>query len=206
ALHSAFCVFEFFQKLRADREQIASRQADDLVEIPEACSHHLRLVTEFLVVVVNARHRVNTWVLVGSYVCSGVLLLVPIVNPAYERGNESNACLGASHRLGKAEQQGQIAVDAFRFQNLRCPDSFPGARNLDENSIPRKSFLLVERNELSRLGNSTSRIKTQAGWNFGRNPTRYHVENLRPEQHEKAVDKLLSHALLSAALFRRHVG
>src|SRR5208282_5949708 len=181
ALHSTFRVFELIQKLRADGEQIAPRQTDDLVDIPEACAHHLRLVTELLVVVVNARHGCNTRILVGSYLPSAVFFPVPIVNPAYERGDESDARLGASHRLGKAEQKRQIAVDAFQFKDLRCPDSFPGTCNLDQNSIPRKTFLFVERNELSRPCKSTGRIETQAGWNLGGNPTRYHVENLRPE-------------------------
>src|SRR5208337_3059479 len=181
ALHSTFRVFELIQKLRADGEQIAPRQTDDLVDIPEACSHHLRLVTEFLVVIVNARHGCNTRILVGSYLCSTVPFPVPIVNPANEGGDESNARFGASYRLGKAEQKGQIAVDAFQFKDLRCPDSLPGTRNLDQNSIPRKSFLFVEGNELSGLGNSTGRIETQAGWNFGGNPPRYHVENVRPK-------------------------
>src|SRR5208283_2285906 len=181
ALHSTFRVFELIQKLRADGEQIAPRQTDDLVHIPEARSHHLRLVTELLVVVVNARYGCNTRILVGRYFCSALLLLVPIVNPAYERRDEGNARLGASYCLGKAEQKGQIAVDALRFKDLRCPDSFPGARNLNQNSVPRNPFLFVETNELLSLGKSTGRIETQAGWNFGGNPTGYHVENLRPE-------------------------
>ena len=102
---------------------------------------HLRLVTEFLVVIVNACYGGNSWILVGSYLCSAVLFPVPIVNPAYEKGgDESDARLGASHRLGKAEQKRQIAVDAFQFKDLRCPDSFPGTRSLDQNSIPQKPF------------------------------------------------------------------
>src|ERR1019366_453633 len=198
--------FELIQKLRADGEQIAPCQTDDLVHIPEACSHHLRLVTEFLVVVVNARHGCNTRILVGSYLCSAVLFPVPIINPAYEGGDESDARLGASHRLGKAEQKRQIAVDAFQFKDLRCPDSFPGTRSLDQNSIPRKTFLFVERNELSPLGNSANGIETQTGWDFGGNPARYHVENFRAEQHEEMVDELFSHVLLTAAMFRCRFG
>src|SRR5208337_4675028 len=206
ALHSTFRVFELIQKFRADGEQIAPCQTDDLVHIPEACSHHLRLVTEFLVVIVNARHGCNTRILVGSYLCSTVLFPVPIGNPAYEGRDESDARLGASHRLGKAEQKRQVAVDALHFKDLRCPDSFPGARSLDQNSIPRKTFLFVERNELSPLGNSTGRIETQAGWNLGGNPAEYYFENFRAEQHEESIDKLFSHALLSVAHLRSYFG
>ena len=69
-----------------------------------------------------------------------------------------------------------------------------------------KTFLLVERHELSRPGKSTGSIETQAGWNFGGNQTRYHVENLTPEKHEEAIDKLICHALLSAAQLRSCFG
>ena len=102
-LHSAFCVLEFFQKLRADGKQITPRQTDNLVDIPKAGSHHLRLVAEFLVLVVDASDGCNAWILVGNYFCSTLLLLVPVINPAYERGNESDARLGASCSLRKAE-------------------------------------------------------------------------------------------------------
>jgi hypothetical protein len=60
-------------------------------------------------------------------------------------------CFGASYRLGKAEQQGQIAVDAFQFKDLRCTDSFPDARNLDQYSIPRTPFLLIRETSFRAL-------------------------------------------------------
>src|SRR5215469_8404233 len=83
--YRAFHFFQLFQKVRTDGKQIAAGQADDLIHISETGAHYLGFVTEFLVVVVDAGDGRNPRILVWGDLRSTVLLLVPIVDAAYER-------------------------------------------------------------------------------------------------------------------------
>ena len=48
-----------------------------------------------------------------------------------------HAGLGAGHGLGEAEQQGEVAVDAFLLEHLGGLDAFPGGGDLDQDALAR---------------------------------------------------------------------
>src|SRR5262249_12269887 len=117
-IESSLGFLQLVEKIRADREQVASRQADDLIHIPEAGAHHLSLVVVFLVIVVDARHRCNSGVLVGLNLLSPSFFLIPIVNATDEGRDQGHSRLGACDRLSETKKECQIAVNTFFFQTL----------------------------------------------------------------------------------------
>ena len=71
-------------------------------------------------------------------VVDALRLLVPVVDAADERRDQRHAGLGAGHGLGEAEQQRQVAVDAFALEPLGGADAFPGAGDLDQDALARR--------------------------------------------------------------------
>src|SRR6185369_14174733 len=111
-----FRLLQLIEQLRADGQQIGSRKADDLIHVAETCSHDLRLVSICLVVVVNTRYRGHSRVLVGENFFAASFFLVPVVDAAHERRDESDASFGARRSLSEAKQQSEIAVNSFLLQ------------------------------------------------------------------------------------------
>ena len=153
------------RKFGTDGEQVRSGQADNLIDIAEAGAHHLSLVAKFLVVVVNAGYGCDAGVLVGWNLRAAMLLFVPIVNTADEGRDQSHSRFGARNRLGEAEEQSQIAVDAFSFQPLGGANALPSAGDLDQDALTAYAFCLIQRDQLTGLGDacppyrsSTSRL------------------------------------------------
>src|SRR5436190_3576515 len=130
----ALGLFHLLQEVGADREQVAAGEADDLVHLAKTGPHDLGLVTELLEVVVNPGDRRNARVFLGGDVAAP-LLLVPVVDPADERRDQRHASLGAGHGLGKAEQKGQVAVNALALELLGGANTFPSAGDLDEDAL-----------------------------------------------------------------------
>ena len=50
-----------------------------------------------------------------------------------------------------AEQQRQVAVNAFFFQDLGRADALPGGGDLDQNAFPRNAGLFVLLDDRARL-------------------------------------------------------
>ena len=90
------------EQVGADRQQIAAGEIDDLLDLAEARAHHLRLVAEFLVVVVDARHRLDARI-VGRRNVAAAFLLVLVVDAADERRDQRHAGFRARHCLREAE-------------------------------------------------------------------------------------------------------
>ena len=149
--------------------------------------------------------RRDAGILVGWNLRAAVLFLVPIVNAADERRNQSHSGFGARDRLGEAEEQCQIAVDSFLLQPLGRPDALPGAGDLDQNALAADAFLLIQRDELAGLGDGALSIEAQAGGDFGGNAAGNHFQNFASEQHEKAIDELFGHLLVTAAALEMQV-
>src|SRR5262249_16075477 len=141
-------------------------------------------------VVVNVGRGCDAGVLVWWNFGSAALLLVPVVNPADEWRDQSHAGFGARNRLGEAEEQGQVAVDALPLQALGGANPFPRAGQLDENAVTADAFLLIKRDELKGLGDAALGIEAQASGNFGGYAAGDHLQNLAPEQDKEPVDKL----------------
>src|SRR5215813_6204250 len=100
-LKGSFRLLQLLEQIWTDREQVASSQPHDLIHVAEACAHHLGLVAKLLVVVVNACDGGYARILVGWDLCT-TLLVVPVVNSADERRNQSYASLRARDGLRKA--------------------------------------------------------------------------------------------------------
>jgi hypothetical protein len=84
ALGSALGVFQLIEQLWANGKQIASGRPDNLICVSETRAHHLRLISIFLIVLVDAHDRRNSRILVGRDLRAIVLSLMPIVNAAHE--------------------------------------------------------------------------------------------------------------------------
>ena len=91
-------VLEILEKIGADREQVATSEFGDLADVPEAGAHHLRLVAELFVVVVDLFDGLDTGILRANVFFAGSGFVV-IVNAANERRDEARVGLGAGDSL-----------------------------------------------------------------------------------------------------------
>src|SRR5262249_47219092 len=85
ARRRALGLFHLLQEIRTDGQEVAAGEMDDLVYLAKTRSHDLRLVIEFLEVIVNPRNGRDAGILVGGNVFDPPLLAIPIVNAADER-------------------------------------------------------------------------------------------------------------------------
>ena len=111
---------ELVEQVRRDGEQVASGQLDDFADVAEARAHDHGLVSEVLEVVVDLGHGLHAGIVRALVVLAGVLL-VPVEDAANERRDERDLGLGAGDGLVDAEEQSQVAVDAFLLQLSRRP-------------------------------------------------------------------------------------
>jgi hypothetical protein len=79
-------------------------------------------------------------------VLAGVFL-VPVEDAADEGRNEGDAGLGRRDGLVQAEEQRQVAVDAFLLQDFGGADALPGGGDLDEDAVAADAGLVVLRND-----------------------------------------------------------
>ena len=114
------------------RSQPASSR--DLADVAEARAHHHGLVAEFLEVVVDARHRLHAGI-VGAVVVLAGVFLVPVENAAHEGRDERDAGIGRGNGLVQAEEQRQVAVDAFLLQHFGGANALPGGSDLDQHAV-----------------------------------------------------------------------
>ena len=86
--------------------------------------------------------------------------LVVVHDPAHEGGDESHSCLGTGHSLGEGEEEREVAVDAVvSLQDLPGLDPLPGGAQLDEDPLLAHPELLVQSDQLERLGHLGGRVK-----------------------------------------------
>jgi hypothetical protein len=91
-----------------------------------------------------------------------------MTHPANEWRDQSHASLRTCDGLGKAKEEGEIAVNALVALELaRSLDAFPGRCDLDEHTFSLDSEGLVERNELFGLGLGCLLVKGETGIDFG---------------------------------------
>ena len=156
---------KFAQQLRADGQQVAARQFQNLPLVPEAGPHDFGFMAERLVVAINLPHGFDTRV-VGGRKIPFLFRLMPVQNPADERGNEPGLRLRASDRLRQREQQRHVAVNGLLLQHLGGANPFPARCNLDKHPLPRNSVLRIKRNEPARLVNQALRVEGEIGVRF----------------------------------------
>ena len=116
------------------------------------------------------------------------VLLVPVEDAAHERGDQRDAVLGAGDGLVQAEQQGQVAVDAFLLQHGSGLDAFPGGGDLDEDALLGDAGRVILGDDLAGLLDRALGIEGQAGINLGGDAARDDVQDLQAEGYGQAVE------------------
>src|SRR5213078_5243573 len=115
--------------LRTNREQIAASQLDYLAGVTETGSHYLSGIPKLLVVSVNFLDRLHPWIF-RAFVIAIVRFLIPIVDPADERGDQLHLYYGCSHRLRQRKEQRHITANSLLLELFRRQKPFPGRRDL----------------------------------------------------------------------------
>ena len=182
-------VLEILEKVGADREQVATGEFRDLTDVSEAGAHHLRLVAELFVVVVDFLDGLDTGILRTDVFFAGGGFVV-IVNATNERRDEARVGLRAGDGLWEREEERQIAIDAFFLADRSGLGTFPCRGDLDEHTLTGRSLLLVETDEVASLFDGSFNIERKSGINFGGNSTGNDRENFASERNEKIVDDL----------------
>ena len=104
---------------------------------------------------------------------------------ADEGRNQGDAGLGAGNGLGKAEEEGEVAVNAVVALELaRRLDALPGRRDLDEDALLLDTDGVVQRDELLGLLLCRLLVKGETGVNLGRDTTRDNLQDLLAEFDE----------------------
>ncbi|ENN87512.1 hypothetical protein RHSP_43945 [Rhizobium freirei PRF 81] len=170
ALQLAFVLGKIVEQVRADRQSVATGQRFDFAGVAERGAHDDRLDVVGLVVVVDVAHRDDARIFLSRVILAG-RLLVPVEDAADEGRDQECLGVSAGNSLRLAEQQRQIAVDAFLLQHFGGTDAFPGGGELDEDAITLDAALLVGSDDGAGLGERGLRIERQVGVDFGRNTT-----------------------------------
>jgi len=111
-------------------------------------------------------HNINADTVAGVALAAGALL-VPVEDATDEGGDQGHPGFGGSDRLGKAEEQRQVAVNALLLQDLGGFDAFPGGGDLDEDAIAADAGLAIEADQLAGFGDRGFGVKAQAGIDLG---------------------------------------
>ena len=194
AAHRSMAGRQFGQQGRTDGEQITAGQRQNLPRAPEARPHHLASIAEALVIGVDTPYRQYARIVFGRVVLPGTCP-VPVEDAPHERADQRHPGVGTGHRLGKAEQQRQVAVHALAFQHARRLDALPGGGNLDQHPLARNAGCLIQPDEPLRPGHRTGRRERQAGIHLGRYPAGDDGKNLLPEGHQQPVGQLVHRCL-----------
>ncbi len=139
-----------------------------------------------LVVVVDAADRLHTGVF-GALVVAALVLLVPVVDTAHERGDQEHARFGAGHRLGEGEQQGEVGLDAGLFQLLGGADAFPGGGDLDQHTLAADAGLLVEADQPLAALDHRLGVERKACIHLGGDASGDQFEDLLAHRHGEQV-------------------
>ena len=145
-------VAQLVQQGRRDGEQVTARQLDDLLDVAEAGPHHLGLVAVGLEVVEDLGHRDHARILGPGVAGPAAALFVPVQDAPHKRGDQGDPGLSTGHRLGEAEQQGQVAVDALPLKLGGGANPLPGGGHLDQHPVVADTRLVIETDELAGLG------------------------------------------------------
>eukprot|EP00754_Rhynchopus_humris_P018783 Rhum_TRINITY_DN14614_c20_g1::Rhum_TRINITY_DN14614_c20_g1_i1::g.104443::m.104443 len=191
---------QLVQQGRSDGQVVAARQVLDLVGVAEGRAHDDGLVAELLVVVVDLRHALDTRVVQAREVLRRLRRLVPVEDASHERRDQRHARLRARHRLREGEEQRQVAVDALGLELPAGLDALPRGRELDEHAVLRHAGLLVQRDDLARLGDAAVLVEGQAGVHLRRHTLRHVLQDLQAEVDGQLRRRLVKHLSLRLAV------
>src|SRR5579875_874900 len=96
---------QFVEEIRANRQQITTRQPEDLIHFSKTRTHYLSFVIELLKIVVNPGDGRYAGIFIDRNISAAPFFFVPVIDSTYKRRNKRDASFCAGHRLGKAEQE-----------------------------------------------------------------------------------------------------
>src|ERR1700733_1331546 len=124
-------------------------------------------------------------------VAVGLILLVPVENAAYERGDQGGFGFGGGDGLVDAEEEGHVAVNALFFEDLGRLDALPCGGELDEDAVAGDAGLIVHGDDLTGLRNRLFDVVREAGVDFGGDAAGDDVEDLEAESYFEMHEGLL---------------
>ena len=98
-----------------------------------------------------------------------------------------HAGFGARHRLREAEEQRQVAVNAFALELGGGANAFPRAADLDQDALARDAGLLVQADQLARLGDGAGGVEAQSRIDFRRDAAGHDLQDLAAEVDGQAI-------------------
>ena len=98
--------------------------------------------------------------IVGAGVVLAGVLLVPVEDAADEGRDQRDLGLGAGDGLVQAEEQGQVAVDAFLFELLGGLDALPGGGELDEHALVADAGSVILLDDVAGGGDGSFRCRS----------------------------------------------
>ena len=140
-----------------------------------------------LVVVPDAGDRLHAGVVLRGGGFFATVGEVPVEDAPDERRDEEHPGVGAGHRLGEGEQQGQVGLDALAFQNLGGADSFPGGGDLDQQAVGADAGIGVQLHQPPRLGDGGLGIEAQPRVDLGGDAAGDEPEDFAADRHREAV-------------------
>jgi hypothetical protein len=116
-----------------------------------------------------------------------------------------NAAFCASHCLGHAEEEGEVAMDAFFLQDFSGFDAFPGGGDLDQHALAIRASSFVEADDLAGLVEGGLGVKGETSVHFGADAAWDDLEDLLAKVNEDAVDHGI-HQSIAGEAAALHVG
>ncbi len=177
---------EFAEETGGDGEEVAAGEFGDLAFVTEAGAHDLGGVAEVLVVVVDLGDGLDAGIFGGGVVLAGAFF-VPVEDATDKRGDQFDAAFGAGDGLGEAEEEGQVAVDAFFLQDFGGFDAFPGGGDFDEDALAGDAGLFVHADEVAGFVDVGLGVEGEAGVDFGGDAAGDDFEDFEAEGDDEAV-------------------
>src|SRR5471032_99730 len=111
----------------------------------------------------------------------------PVVDATHERRNQEHTRISTRRSLSEGEQQGQVGLNAFLFQNLGGTDAFPGGSDLDQYAVAADAGFVVQLDQTVRALQYGVSVERKARVHFSGNAARDHFQNFLTYRNAKTV-------------------
>ena len=135
----------------------------------------------------------------GAVVVLARVFLVPVENAAHEGRDERDAGLGRRNGLVQAEEQREVAVDAFLLKDFSGADAFPGRGDLDEDAVAANAGVVVLLNDGAALSDGGLGVVGEAGIDFGGDAAGNDGQDLLAEGDGQAFEGQVGHVFIGCA-------
>jgi len=108
-------------------------------------------------------------------------------------GDEGHSRLRAGDGLVEAEEQREVAMNAFFFKHFRSTDAGPRGSDLDQNPVMADAGLIILGDNAARLGNGGLGVEGEPRIDLGGDPAGDDFENALAESHREALEGQFGH-------------